>query len=67
MSRTLLASCLFAGTLLLGASAQVTTADVYMPIANGFTSLQSALQASVVSSVRSQDNLDKDEKKTKQG
>lgn len=52
MSRTLLASCLCAGALLLGANAQVTTADVYFPIAGDFTSLMLQFQASIVSSVR---------------
>ena len=53
MSRTLLASCLCAGSLLLGASAQVTTASVYMPIAGDSESLMAEFQASIVTSVRS--------------
>lgn len=48
----ILASCLCAGTLLLGASAQVTTASVYFPIAGDSKSLMSEFQASIVSSVR---------------
>lgn len=51
MSRTLLASCLCAGSLLLGASAQVTTASVYMPIAGDSESLMAEFQASIVTSV----------------
>lgn len=48
----LLATCLCAGALLLGASAQVTTADIYLPIADDTKSLTSEFQASIVSSVR---------------
>ena len=43
---------LWAGGMLMGANADVKTADVYFPIAGGDKSLMSEFQASVVTSVR---------------